>query len=672
MGLVTSSGSTPGLVARISDDPRTLRNVTSESVDISSVEASGTLPKTSKAAAASRSRRSILNFALAVAEVSLDTDLFASPGLTNLSNLFWLEASANAIVTLQDGVFDGLENLYFLYLRSNRISSIRSVCGLTTLTELHIDHNRLTGLPDCLTNLSDLVYLEASDNAIVTLQDGVFDGLRKLLHLDLSRNMISFIGLSVFAMSSNLSELAWISLSENNLTFLEPWIYDRIIYYNDQVYINLTHNRISKFTNEMGQQRPCYHTGYSIATLDLSYNKLQYIEDILNFQRLGLESISRCHDIHRGGLFLQLNISHNNIACDCINYNFYSMDPFSKHPFLNTIDLRGADCNVTDPITKQSRIMKFNNVDLSLFVCELPERCPAGCVCFHRPTNATLHVYCSNKNLMVLPLEMPELPDSRTKYKLDFSNNRLLRRLEHRDYFVNTSILDVSDSSVDDVNDWEEIAKIPDVSFFGNKITSLPRSFLSINVTTRKLNLANNPWDCSCDNKWLSDCFSSIADRLTQNVLCYSPSPLNGKNIIQISDEEFCVDPESEAASKAATRALIISLSSVAGVIMFLLLVGVILYRLRVKLYTRWKFHPFDRDECLGEDMDYDVYFCCSSIDHDPHALRNVQLMESKGYRVCYHERDFLPGRLITENISRAIERSKRTICLLSGNYLGR
>ena len=74
-----SSGSTPGLVWRISDDLRTLRNVTSESVDISSVEASvpghwvsGTLPKTSRTAAASRSRRSALNFTIAVAEVSLD------------------------------------------------------------------------------------------------------------------------------------------------------------------------------------------------------------------------------------------------------------------------------------------------------------------------------------------------------------------------------------------------------------------------------------------------------------------------------------------------------------------------------------------------------------------------------------------------------------------------
>jgi len=170
----------------------------------------------------------------------------------------------------------------------------------------------------------------------------------------------------------------------------------------------------------------------------------------------------------------------------------------------------------------------------------------------------------------------------------------------------------------------------------------------------------------------MSDCFSSIADRLAEKVLCYSPSRLSGKDITQISDEEFCVDPASEAASKAVTRTLTVSMSSVASVIVFLLVVGVIVYHLRVKLYTRWKFHPFDRDECLGEDMDYDVYFCCSFNDHDPHAFRIVQLVESKGYRVCYHNRDFLPGQLIADNISRAIERSKRTICLLSENFLAR
>jgi len=87
MGLVTSNGSTPGLVGRISVDPRTFRNVTSESTVLSNVEASvpgawvsGTLPIASKAAAASRSRRSMLNFTIAVAEALSETDLLANPG----------------------------------------------------------------------------------------------------------------------------------------------------------------------------------------------------------------------------------------------------------------------------------------------------------------------------------------------------------------------------------------------------------------------------------------------------------------------------------------------------------------------------------------------------------------------------------------------------------------
>ena len=87
MGLVTSNGSTPGLVGRISEDPRTFRNVTSESTVLSNVEASvpgawvsGTLPIASKAAAASRSRRSMLNFTIAVAEAFSETDLLANPG----------------------------------------------------------------------------------------------------------------------------------------------------------------------------------------------------------------------------------------------------------------------------------------------------------------------------------------------------------------------------------------------------------------------------------------------------------------------------------------------------------------------------------------------------------------------------------------------------------------
>jgi len=114
---------------------------------------------------------------------------------------------------------------------------------------------------------------------------------------------------------------------------------------------------------------------------------------------------------------------------------------------------------------------------------------------------------------------------------------------------------------------------------------------------------------------------------------------------------------------------LAIGMSSVIGAVLVLLSVGVIVYRLRVKLYTTWKFHPFDRDECLGEDMDYDVFISCSSVDNLPHGDGIRQQLERCGYRVCYPPRDFIAGDTIFDNIYRAVVRSKRTVCLLTSHF---
>ena len=130
----------------------------------------------------------------------------------------------------------------------------------------------------------------------------------------------------------------------------------------------------------------------------------------------------------------------------------------------------------------------------------------------------------------------------------------------------------------------------------------------------------------------------------------------------------FCVDPTSEAVRRAIT----ISITSVAGTVIVLLFVGVIVYRLRIKLYSRWKFHPFDRDECRGEDMLFDVFLSCSSDDNLPHGNAIREQLEQRGYRVCYPPRDFVAGETIHENIYAAVVRSKRTVCLLTARFVQR
>jgi len=470
-----------------------------------------------------------------------------------------------------------------------------SVCRLTTLTHLQLDSNRLTQLPDCLVNLSNLVWFSAHDNAIERLQDGVFQGLTNLQYLNLNRNRISSIGLSVFAMSSNLNNLFTIYLSENDLTSLEPWVYFRGIIgsYQKIVQIDLSHNKISNFTNKMGLEGACYNRT-PFANMNLRYNIQHYI-DIFKGWNLDFKKVLDCYSVRENSInfVLKAVTIESNIPCDCVDYHLFKVRD------LKTLEYHYEKmlCVHTDPLTGQSSVVDGFTLSLKLFVCTLTEHCPAGCVCVHRPANATLHIYCTNTNVTVFPRQLPELPDNKTKYQLDFSNNGL-RRLEHRKYFADTFILDVSNCGVVSVSNWEEIAKLSVVSLYGNKLTSLPPLLMSVN-STGKLNIANNPWDCSCDNKWMSGWLANIAKRkrLTQKVLCYFPDRLRGKNIIQVSNDEFCVDPASEAASKAVKRALAMSISSFTGLFVVVLSVGVIVYRLRVKLYTKWKFHPFDRDD---------------------------------------------------------------------------
>jgi len=137
---------------------------------------------------------------------------------------------------------------------------------------------------------------------------------------------------------------------------------------------------------------------------------------------------------------------------------------------------------------------------------------------------------------------------------------------------------------------------------------------------------------------------------------------------MSIDRKAFCGDPTSEAVK----RALEISVPLTAGTFVVLSSIGFIIYRLRVKLYSRWQFHPFDRDECLGEDMNYDVFLSCCSGDNLAHSNGIRVQLEQRGYSVCYPSRDFVAGEAIYDNIYNAVVRSKRTVCLLTEHFLQR
>lgn len=65
----------------------------------------------------------------------------------------------------------------------------------------------------------------------------------------------------------------------------------------------------------------------------------------------------------------------------------------------------------------------------------------------------------------------------------------------------------------------------------------------------------------------------------------------------------------------------------------------------------------------------YHVFISYSSTDYQwTHSL--IHQLESCGLQVCYHERDFTPGRTVLENMSECIQESQKVLLVLSPEFV--
>ena len=48
------------------------------------------------------------------------------------------------------------------------------------------------------------------------------------------------------------------------------------------------------------------------------------------------------------------------------------------------------------------------------------------------------------------------------------------------------------------------------------------------------------------------------------------------------------------------------------GTVLLVVLASVLVYRYRVNVFIKFNLHPFNVDECEGEDMAFDAFVCCA------------------------------------------------------------
>lgn len=205
---------------------------------------------------------------------TVDNEAYSKCG----GNLRVLDLSNNSIEMLPQKVFFRLIQLEELYLQDNLLVMIadHAFDNLSSLSMLNLAHNKLVYLPpELFTNARDLKEIHLQNNSLNTLAPGLFHDLAKLLVLDLSENELTeeWINSDTF---TGLIGLFMLNLAGNNITKLDSFMF-RDLY---QLHVlRLENNGIQSIPENT------FSSLYELNTLILSNNKLKQIESLV-FDRL--------------------------------------------------------------------------------------------------------------------------------------------------------------------------------------------------------------------------------------------------------------------------------------------------------------------------------------------------------------------------------------------------
>ncbi|XP_076452636.1 toll-like receptor 2 type-2 [Babylonia areolata] len=222
-----------------------------------------------------------------------------------------------------------------------------------------------------------------------------------------------------------------------------------------------------------------------------------------------------------------------------------------------------------------------------------------------------------------------------------------------------------------------KISEIPDGIFdFMENLTDLDLNHNQIQVireTTfseatrqqlRSLDLSANTLACDCDILWFQSWFvssPSLFDKSYQNYTCSNMDNMALKSFTM--NEQVCV---------FSTQTNKILIACVVLFLFLLLLLSVVFqYRWHIRLMLAFRGHgEIMRRRLMEEHFTYDVFLSCAEEDED-WVLRHLlpHLEGKRGLRVCFHKRDFLPGKNILDNIVDSVKSSKKFVLVFSKHF---
>ncbi|XP_065128480.1 uncharacterized protein [Paramisgurnus dabryanus] len=553
-----------------------------------------------------------------------------------------LHFEENSLSVLTNGIFRPCAFLNELHLRNNKISTMyrSSFESLQNLTVLRLQNNKLTQLNQTLQHLPKLQLLDLHLNDFETLDCPDFANLTQLRQLYLYKNRIVTIKACLFKDLKNLDELI---MDSNRLITV-----NKVFTFGPQNlrYLDLKRNKLSFIENN------AFKALRSLLVLNLADNQILEIQPrgfagIMNLVELYLSSNKFNKRTFNHSIFSNLgNLQKLDLSSNYLSYE--SHDELPKPPFVSLSKLklllinsqrRGLQHMPSNFLKGLKHLRAFLSGNLNL---------------------ESLHydTFSHTPNLNILDLSGNNFADRNALTAMLFhpipglSKLTLSRtHLQTLDFLIEANLSGLITLQAG-VNDLQLINQTVIQSLHQLKI----------------LNLQNNNFACECSNAWFIDW--AIRNKDTQVIYlnkyrCHYPLSLSGSTLDTFDTESCNVNYD------------FICFICSSSVTIFTLVVSFIYHFLKWQVvFAYYLFLAFLNDRKRRQiknqpGFQFDA-FISYNVREEPWVLEELvpNLEGEHGLKLCMHHRDFQPGKPIIDNIVDGIYNSRKTVCLITQNYL--
>ncbi|XP_044582529.1 protein toll-like [Cotesia glomerata] len=637
---------------------------------------------------------------------SFPEDLFR---YNNMLEMLIMTSNHRNITTLPNGFLSNLTSLRTINMENNGFHQMPEnfLWGTTSLTTIKLQDNYISTIPRYFfRDLKNLKFLDMSGNTIDHLPNDVFESLRQLTNLNLAKNRIKYLSSNHL---TGLSSLETLNMERNNMVQIDGHAFKDLeklkVAYFSYNQLNLTNKGLS---DEYGYRSPFHKCVSTIEEIYVDHNNIvEMFQDWTEMTHLKILNVShnKIFYLHARDLTLSskkaevdltynmiesinmyknvyeklienyshdavIDIGNNPLKCDCQIYDLLQYFE-GELPYLhNRFYLKAEDLKCQSPVEMKSLVVKdLKSKDLTCVYHDSEDTgnlCPSPCSCKVRPSNKAFLVDCLYRGLKEAPQPFTN-PGHHVEMDLSGNYLKTVPSLKQKGY-ENITILRLSNNYISSIDANNLSDTLEELYLDNNNMTELDSQVLNVlknSTNIKHLTLNDNAWRCDCEARNLFEFIQHKRVKIPelQNVIC------GGTNIPIFSAtlDEFCP----------------FDMYWVIGICVGIAILGILIggvsalyyhyqHEIKVWLYAHQWCLWFVTESELDKDKTYDAFISFSHKDEEFIVNELVPKLEQgpKPFKICVHYRDWLVGEWIPQQIARSVDESRRTIVVLSPNFL--